>query len=838
MIKTDSMQQRMINRRKVVILFFCVQSSNQCYVAASVTSYLFGNSRGSLSSWLNKGLQQQHQHQQRQLRKERKDCCSLPYQHNKYFFPPRRRQRYHHDKSSSSPNLAFVHSFQQIQQRQSNKRPYLIKKKLFIFKSPTSHVILLKGERQKSTLILKDSMIGEQEDDDDDDGIDNLIIPDLTTLLSSISKGPDAGALALALDGQNQIQDSTSSSSSPSSPSSSSPPSPPIVLSFTNNKSKHIHNNNSNENNESILNQLAPAESIAYFYLQNTIGLPSETMFKITNDVGSVLGFTVSNLKTKISFLRRIMDLNDDDVRQVLTKQPSILHLSSNRNVSGKVLFLVRYLDLSKSELRKMVVSYPCILCYSIENLKKKIHFFESVMGFHCGHDGDNELRELLVKYPKLLTAAVDGSFYERIEYLYHDEDEDDENVPEIYGENKIYDGFYENTDFNNNYFEGGEEEVMRQNHPNPNSRRKINTGSGGLIAKFKFLHNEIGIPKDELKQIIQKNPNMMFYSLQENLQPKLISLFIMRLRMDSTHIRKVLKSFPSIIDHNLDNHLLPITCYFLNELEYSPMEFRSIVLKFPKVYSHSLFKVKHVVGYLRYGLGMNALQVKRILFQAPQVISLNTDVTLLSKVEFIRDAFGLALKQHPQVQHDDDDNSVTSNEKHIDGVKNMTKEDDVQVDDSSLRDIRKVISGMPTLLLCSVENNLKPKAEYLFEEFGGDTLELRQAVLTLPTLLGYSLEKRIKPRMERILDAGLEPIKITVGITMKEENFTKWLNNQRSKIQKQSTSLSSLPSDQDEDEDTSYPLNDIEQRSAIVLYKDNEDNESIGSSRIIHWKR
>ena len=84
------------------------------------------------------------------------------------------------------------------------------------------------------------------------------------------------------------------------------------------------------------------------------------------------------------------MDLNDDNIRDILTKQPSILHLSSNRNVSAKVLFLVRYLDLSKSELRQMFVSYPCILCYSMENLKK-IHFFESVMGFRRSHDHDDD---------------------------------------------------------------------------------------------------------------------------------------------------------------------------------------------------------------------------------------------------------------------------------------------------------------------------------------------------------------------------------------------------------------------------------------------------------------
>lgn len=41
--------------------------------------------------------------------------------------------------------------------------------------------------------------------------------------------------------------------------------------------------------------QLAPASEIAYFYLQNTLGLEPEVMWKITNTAGSVLGFTVQN---------------------------------------------------------------------------------------------------------------------------------------------------------------------------------------------------------------------------------------------------------------------------------------------------------------------------------------------------------------------------------------------------------------------------------------------------------------------------------------------------------------------------------------------------------------
>lgn len=413
--------------------------------------------------------------------------------------------------------------------------------------------------------------------------------------------------------------------------------------------------------------QLAPASEIAYFYLQNTIGLSTETMWKITNDAGSVLGFTVANLEAKISLLKRLMNLTDEDVREILTKQPTILHMSANRNLSPTILFLVRDLDLSKKELRSMVVSYPAILCYSITNLKNKVSFFQKELQMDMV-----QTRKLVVMEPRLLCAAV----------------------------------------------------------------------GTGLLPRFKFLHREMKIPISDLKEIILRNPKILLYSLKNNLQPKLISFFVMRLQMEPSHIVKLLRSFPFIMDYNLDDHMLPIARYFLTELEFSPMELRKILLKFPKLMTQSMFKIKHVVGYFRFQLRLDAADVKRMLFQAPQIISLSTDDTLVNKVKFLRDTFGL----------EDDD------------------------------ELRKVITGQPTLLLCSMDSNILPKATYLLEQFGGDTLELKQAILTLPTLLAYSLKTRIKPRMQSILEVDIEPAKITIGIVMTESNFEKWLTRQSEK--------------------------------------------------------
>ena len=456
--------------------------------------------------------------------------------------------------------------------------------------------------------------------------------------------------------------------------------------------------------------QLAPASEIAYFYLQNTIGLEPEVMWKITNTDGSVLGFTVQNLENKINLWRRMMNVSDEDVRMIITKQPSILHMSANRNISPTMLFLIRALDLSKDDLRQIVCAYPCTICYSIENLARKLNFFERDLGM-----GKNDVRKLLLSEPKLITASVDT----------------------------------------------------------------------GLMPRFNFLHKELKIRVIDLQKIVKGNPRILLYSLVGNLHPKIISFFIMKLYMEQQDVLKLLSAYPLILDYNLEDHMLPIARYLISELEFSPMEMRRILLKFPRLMTHSLFKIKHVVGYLRFQLGMDANEVKRVLFQAPQVISLSTDSTVVSKVSFLRDFFDL------------------NNEK----------------------DLRKVIAGMPTLLLCSIENNLAPKAEYLLDQFGGDRFELRQAILTLPTLMGYSLDKRIRPRMTRILEKGVEPIKITVGITMTHDNFEKWLKNKSSRIRNGGRLIDSC----ENQERTSVGI----KRTAII---DLEAQQLSG--RIVHWKR
>lgn len=261
-----------------------------------------------------------------------------------------------------------------------------------------------------------------------------------------------------------------------------------------------------------------------------------------------------------------------------------------------------------------------------------------------------------------------------------------------------------------------------------------------GLFPRLRFFTKEMEIPMAQLRRIVQKNPRILLYSLDNNLIPKLVFFLIMTLHMDTKQIQRLLLSFPALLDYNLENHILPIARYFLQDLEYSPVELGSVLLKFPRLWTYSLRKIKHVVGYLRYEVGLTGSQVKRVLFQAPQVISLR-EGHLKEKLDYLQVAFELTELQ-----------------------------------------VQRVIVGMPTLLVLSLSSNLQPKRDYFLRAFDNDLNAVGEAVLRLPTLLGYSLDKRIKPRVEAIRRAGLDPSIITVGIPMKQDKFEGWLERRARK--------------------------------------------------------
>ena len=502
------------------------------------------------------------------------------------------------------------------------------------------------------------------------------------------------------------------------------------------------------------LDQLSEAfaTNVSYFYLKNELQLSDTAMWRITYEASSALGMTTAVIRHKVQVLQETMNLTPDQIRNILERQPTLLHLSADQNLAPTLLFLLRALELGRDELRELVLACPAVLSYSIHNLKSKVQFFVRLLKYTVP-----ECRELLLQKPDLLRASV----------------------------------------------------------------------TSGLIPHYQFLTKEVELSLPQLQKIIKKNPNMLLYSVEENLIPKLVYYMIMRLQMNTKQVHKLLLAYPQVLDCNLERTILPLTVYFLNELEFSPNEFRNILLKFPRLVTHSLQKVKRTIGYFRYELNMVAAQVKKVMYRAPTILGLNLEDTIRPKVQFLQSTLDLS----------DDE-------------------------------LHTVLVAMPSLLLLSSDGNLQPKIEYLSSVLLSSTEtdnsrhkkqflissssspsvlsipdQLRDIVLRLPTLLGYSLDQRIIPRVQAILNVGLHPSCITIGIPMTQPAFDKWLGRRAKKYHDEKSSNSDCDITVSKAPKLFLPGTKDQMSLTIATQSNNDDDDNNNSSlidpqRIVHWVR
>eukprot|EP00523_Entomoneis_sp_CCMP467_P003364 CAMPEP_0168752438 /NCGR_PEP_ID=MMETSP0724-20121128/18385_1 /TAXON_ID=265536 /ORGANISM="Amphiprora sp., Strain CCMP467" /LENGTH=592 /DNA_ID=CAMNT_0008800685 /DNA_START=200 /DNA_END=1975 /DNA_ORIENTATION=- len=424
---------------------------------------------------------------------------------------------------------------------------------------------------------------------------------------------------------------------------------------------------------------------------------------------------------------------------------PPILLQDFESNLS--YFYLKNELGLSEEDMWRITYDAPSALGMTADTIRHKIKVLQETMNLNI-----TELQSIVRRGPALLHLSADKNMAPTILYLLRLLDFSRKELKEMVLACPAILGYKKETlKAKVRFFT----DVMRFTVPEARKvllkepklwRASVKTG---LMPHWRFLVLDLELNRDVLAhKILARNPRILIYSRDNNLVPKLIFYCIMTLHMEPHHVQKLLTKYPNFLDYNLDRCILPMTRYFLQDLEFSPTEFRAMLLAYPKLVTHSLSKIKYTVGFFRYELGLTGMQVKRVLYQAPQVLGMNDD-TLRKKIDYLKQTYGL------------DEHSTDQGQ------------------------LQTVLVGMPRLLVLNIENNLQPKVHYLREVFGGDLEALKNAVLRLPTLLAYSLEKRIQPRMEAILGANMDPGSITVGIVLAQKQYESWLHNHKQKIKK-----------------------------------------------------
>jgi mTERF domain-containing protein len=406
--------------------------------------------------------------------------------------------------------------------------------------------------------------------------------------------------------------------------------------------------------------------------------------------------------------------------------------------------YLRNTVGLSEEAMWKVTLESCSILGMTPRNLEKKVSLLRRTMNL-----SDEDVRVILGKAPTLLHYSADRNLAPTILFLVRSLDLSKGelrtmvmNCPTILSyslgnlSKKI--AFFVALGYDADG-EGGIDCIRELLVGTP--RLLLTAVDTGLVPRLKFLTQEINFSVEEVWRMVRSNPKLLLHSLDDNLREKIVFFFILQLHMEPEDVRRILLAYPQIMDYNLENHMKPIAEYFMAELEFSAAELGSIILKFPRLFSYSLFRIKHfTLGFLRYELELDSRQAKRVIFQAPQVLGL-AEGTMRAKLDFLRNRLEL-----------------------------------------SIGELGLVLSKMPTLMCLGIKK-LASKLDFLESSLNHpDNKLLKDTVLTQPSLLGYSLHLRIQPRMEQLKAAGIQPHKITVGISMSEARFQQWLSSSQSK--------------------------------------------------------
>jgi len=377
----------------------------------------------------------------------------------------------------------------------------------------------------------------------------------------------------------------------------------------------------------------------------------------------------------------------------------------TSRNLEKKISLLRRTMNLSDEDIRVILGKQPALLHYSADrNLAPTILFLVRALDLSKA-----ELRIMIMECPSIIGYSQ-------------------KNLRKKFS---FFAALYASDDVH------GRDRIRKLLVDTP--KLLLSSVETGLLPRMKFLHNEIQFTLPELQNLYEKNPRLLLYSLDDNLREKIVFFFILQLQMETKDVRKLLKSYPQVMDYNLDSHIKPIAEYCMTEMGFSSTEFASIILKFPRLFTYSLFRIKHVIGYLRFELNLNPSQVKRVIFQAPQVFGLGED-NVKEKLNILTTRLGLTSEE-----------------------------------------LGHVFSTMPTIICLSANKTLTPKLDYLEQTIINNQI-LKESIIKQPTLIGYSLDGRLRPRMQRLVNAGIPAHKITVGISMSEDKFKNWIKSSQFK--------------------------------------------------------
>ncbi|VEU43250.1 unnamed protein product [Pseudo-nitzschia multistriata] len=455
----------------------------------------------------------------------------------------------------------------------------------------------------------------------------------------------------------------------------------------------------------SMENILASLESdLSYFYLRDELGITEDTMWKITNDAPSVLGFKANNVRNKVKVLQSLVGLTDDEIRQLITLQPTLLQLSAKKNLAPTILYWIRRLEIGKEELRTLILGCPNLLKFSRANIHRKLVFFQTTMGYTV-----SECRKILLKDPRLLTCSVKTGLIPRLRFLHK---EVEISLPDI-------------------------RKIALKNPSILRMSVEQNLTPKCIFYFILTLHME---NKDVAKMLL-KYPRILNYNLEHHILP--IHHYFLSLEFSTYEFSYILQRYPRLITYSLMRIKRRIG-YLRYELSLEAKAVRRILHYCPQIISLGQDNLEETIGFL-----LNAV--------APGA-TLSATTTSTSTSESGRRSFSGSDSPADELVETDDRDALAIVQILVTSLptlvalsieNNLSPKVDYLREKLGQEELSGALLRMPALLGYSLEKRIRPRLERL-EECGIPLGTITQAITLRQDLYEEWVEKRVRKQAKQ----------------------------------------------------------------------------------------
>jgi len=293
-----------------------------------------------------------------------------------------------------------------------------------------------------------------------------------------------------------------------------------------------------------------------------------------------------SDLRRMLNLYTNAFGLSTMELRRLILLHPRILE-TSPQTLVGKLDILQKELGFSVADCKRLATQYTTVLCCCLEknSLPKVVNFFKShittvittlqkleggkITRTIASVEGMPAIKHILVECPHVLVLPIETRLAPTIYFLRND----------VLDETSLKQGAVTKKK---------ETEVQKQT---TEKLRKIvekvpevlsYSVESNLRPKLHYLSTTLSLNKEEVRKLVLKKPEILTLSLGSNLKPKL-EFFLQNLNFSPQELKRVCLANPSVLHISLENNLRGKVQRWVHDMRLDPDELKEFFLGHPQ---------------------------------------------------------------------------------------------------------------------------------------------------------------------------------------------------------------------------------------------------------------